>query len=453
MKNKLIFTILGVMSLHIYGQGLTGTATGDNSVMIGANNININITDPSINISLNNLESSIPNDLESVNKKRFTYIYGLTATGKNESKFADIFSKGNLASSAKGNVFFGISMLPDRKKYIEYYKQLEGIAKERFNEESIIEQKYIKTIKFYLEEKRSDHITDYEKIFLTNLIKLLDTKDFKENIITEYISKSNVSEDFKREISERLQAIKSGKNTELQNSGEALNINMQKLTEDFINKPYQQLKVFAFGGINALEFKRFVGWNDSNLSDSFADEYFRGGNIGVGANYQRGNWLLGMSYQYLKTNNFALLSSKDYVSKVTQSQNNQSVTQEKKITAYSGKYDSFRINQFVTDLIYNISLDNSKNYFVLINPYVNAQIFSGNKDIFPDNFNVGSGFYLFNSKKKFLGGFYTQINDIGNKFEKLKPIDEQNLIPAYKRVTFGLFATYSFNSIFPEKKF
>lgn len=253
-------------------------------------------------------------------------------------------------------------------------------------------------------------------------------------------------------MNDSLKAISLERDNELNISANILITEQQVLTEKLLNSPYQQFKAFVFGGINALEFKRFVGWNDVNLSDSFKDEYFRGGNLGIGANYQIKNWLFGISYQYLYANNFSLLSSKDYSSKVVQSQNNQSITQEKKITAYSGDYGSFRLNQLVADFIYNLSVDKSNSYFVLVNPYFNAQLFSGNKDIYPDNFNIGSGFYLFNNKKKFLGGFYTQLNDVGNTFEKLKPIGEQNLRPASKRITFGLVATYSFNSIFPEKK-
>ena len=315
----LILPLLLFFTHNHYGQGLTGNASGNNSIMIGANNININITDPSINISLNNLHNSVGA------KKKI--IYGFSATGKNESKFADIFSKGNPASSAKANLFLGISFSNGSVEKLNII--LENLVKKQLIEETQIAEKYYKEKLEFIKQKIKTTESKAENNLLSTILIKIANKTSEDEILL-VIKNSNTAADFKDGLSEELKSFEKKKHEESNKLTETFATEQIEIIKEYKETPYKQFKAFAFGGINALEFKRFIGWNNDNLSKSISDEYFRGGNIGIGTNYQYKNWLFGISYQYLQTNNFSLLSSKDYTIKETQSQDHQSITQEKK---------------------------------------------------------------------------------------------------------------------------
>jgi hypothetical protein len=220
-----------------------------------------------------------------------------------------------------------------------------------------------------------------------------------------------------------------------------------KLRDNLAPKKYWQFLVYGFGGIQASEFKRFVGLDSIDLANSFSDEYFRGGKGGLGINFQTRNIMFGLTYSYLETNNFSLLSKKEYSWRTSITQNGQTLTEDKKITAYSGTYEKVGINELNFDLIINLKLDKDAKNHILINPYSRSQLFSRKTDILPNSTNIGCGFYFFQQTGKFIGGFYTELTDINQNYEKAKPITEQNLRQPLNRLTFGIVGKFSFSSL------
>ena len=79
-------------------------------------------------------------------------------------------------------------------------------------------------------------------------------------------------------------------------------------------------------------------------------------------------------------------------------------------------------------------------------PYLQSNLFSRNKLILPNTTNIGCGFYFFKNTGKFLGGFYTELADVKNSFEKMKPEEEQNLRTPLKRLSFGIVAKMTIGS-------
>jgi hypothetical protein len=441
-----LLLVLIFFSKDILAQGLTGSASGSSAILLGGNNLNFNLSDPTVNISLNNLQNAIG--------RQNHHIFGVSATGKNEDKIADLFSKGNLTNSANLNGFFGWSWSNGLTI------GQEDIVKSRLKEEEEIVRKHLR---IFLDTLKNDialkslwidvnHKDNIEKLH-NNLIKEIKGEQNKDTLV-EIINNSQIPINYKTTILSLLKIASDNWTKEISEdpSLKDLNYKQKEIIQKYLSKPYKQFKIFGFGGIHAMDFKRFVGWDSMVLSNSFSDNYFRGGNFGFGLNYQCKNWIFGGTYRYIETSNFSLLSKKEYSLRNVQSLNNQTVIEEKKITAYSGEYDAFRMNELHIDVIYNLGLDTSRGYYVLINPYIRSQVFSGNKDLMPNNSNIGTGFYFFNSKRNFLGGFYAQLTDVNNSFESIKPEADQNFRPPLKRITFGLVMAYSFNTIIDNRK-
>ena len=210
---------------------------------------------------------------------------------------------------------------------------------------------------------------------------------------------------------------------------------------------YYRITVFAFGNINASAFKHFEKLDTSDFAKSFRDVNFMGGSFGLGVNAEWKIFRIGITYSYELTNNFPTLKSTDYVVTSVFSNQNQKLSSEDKLTAYSGEYGEVEINELNLDLIINVALNKERSNYVLINPYLHGTLFSRNTALLPNITSVGTGFYFFRKDSKFLGGLYVELPDVNNTMEKRKPVEKQNLRPANKRLTFGLSAKMSLSAI------
>jgi hypothetical protein len=182
------------------------------------------------------------------------------------------------------------------------------------------------------------------------------------------------------------------------------------------------------------------------LSKSFTDIDERGGHFGIGVNFQRGILKFGLTYDYFSTNNFKMLNKGEYTFRNTVTSGGQSLIQEKKITAYSGKYGEVEVNRLSFDLTAAFKLDKEANNHLLVNPYFRGNFFSRDTSLLLNTMNIGAGFYLFKKTGKFLGGFYFELPDVENNIEKKKKEEDQNIRPALKRLTFGITGRISLNS-------
>lgn len=213
-------------------------------------------------------------------------------------------------------------------------------------------------------------------------------------------------------------------------------------------RTYWQVQLLGFGGIQSTDFKRFKGVDPAVVKNSFEDVYFRGAHYGAGINLQYGWLMAGLTFNWRNTDNFKLLTSKEYTLKDETTAGGQTLTSEKKITGYSGAYGKVDIQELNFDLIGNFKLDAEAKNHVLVNPYLRAQVSTSDKLLLPNATNIGCGFYFFQQSGKFLGGFYAELPDVKNNYEKAKPVDEQNLRPMLQRMTLGVVAKFSFSSMF-----
>jgi hypothetical protein len=164
-------------------------------------------------------------------------------------------------------------------------------------------------------------------------------------------------------------------------------------------------------------------------------------------NAQVGNNWFGLSYAYLATNNFSSLQKYDYTIRKTINLPPSQLIEEKTISSYKGKYGLVECNELNIDYVHRFPLNKEGNSFMLVNPYLHATLFSRDTSLLNKKINIGSGFYFYQKGGKFIGGFYIECPDTGNEEEKRKPTADQNLLSPWKRLSFGIVAKFSFQSL------
>lgn len=419
-----------IFSTVVCGQGLTKNAEGESTVIMQGANIGIDIGKTELSFSFNNLQNTIGENREPV--------YGVSVKGGNKEGLSSLFKKGEFVPAASLDAILGYSFSNGSKA--SYNQAIDDI--------SVRQEKFEKGFEKALPDRIKKLVTDSDLMpeKKTALIDAIPSVLLIDNTETKF--HKLLESDDAMEHSELLK-IKAGMlliRKEYLDRTNAYDDERDKVYESALSE-YWQLILFSYGGIQGSEFKRFETFNTENLSKSFIDESFRGGKFGGGINAQWRFLRLGFTYGYLKTNNFSLLTKKEYTLKNTVTNNEQSITEEKKITAYTGTYGEVEVNELNLDIIVNLRLDAKAKNHVLINPYLRTQLMSRNALVLPNSTNIGLGFYFFKDSGKFLGGFYTELSDVNNNYEKAKPEADRNLRAPLERMTFGIVGKFTLNTI------
>ncbi|WP_299121980.1 hypothetical protein [uncultured Tenacibaculum sp.] len=434
-KELLILAFFAFPLTSLFSQGITKSADGESTILFRGSSITADLGETELNLSFNNLQKSLG--------KENLLVYGGSLKGQNKSGLAGLFNKGDFVPSSNLNGFIGWSTsngIPNayQKSYTEklaiyekFFEKSDKELHEAFNNIINLETKELNDKGKLKQELYDifDNITFGQ--FINKLENLDKDNEDEKRVINKIIFKCKILyKNWKHEISNYEAEIK-------------------RIEENINNTSYKQFSIFLFGGINSLSFKRYLGTNLDALNKSFQSTFFRGGEIGLGANFQYKNWMFGTSYAYSKTNNFNLLTKKEYTIKTisNQSTGNSTLTEEKKITAYSGTYGEVEVNEFNIDVIYRAPLDKKEEKHILINPYLKSQLLSRNEQILPNVLDIGCGFYFYDNTGKFLAGFYVELPDVENNYEKVKPVENQNLRDPIKRLSLGIVTKMSLSSV------
>lgn len=451
---KKIICIILVISVcnKSTGQWLTQSAEGKGSFLFKGANVALDLAKTDFSFTINNLNSPYK---ASSPKDNFFIFYGGGVNAKNEEGLGNLFSAGEFVPSANANGYLGIRF---SNSYHALYKEQEKKGSDALQELSTTQMthfisKLTESIDFEVDGSSLDKTNEADLI-----IKL--KHDWKKNLqnsapkpfsnyLKSYLSKNpgltrvatiaNIIDELQNEI----KAIVKSYNTAVDN----LMLQLNKNRDEFIQKSLWRLSIFTIGGIDASSFKRVEDINTTSLSKSFIKEEYRGGNWGIGINYQIRQWKFGATYSYRKTNNFNLLDKTDYKLTTTTTVGNQTLTQEKAISAYSGNYGEVEINELNLDALFTVGLGESSESYAMLNAYLRGNFFSRDKILLPSSFNIGLGSYFFTKKSKFLGGLYVELPDVKDSFEKSKPVADQNIRPALKRLSFGIIVKFSLNSL------
>ncbi len=427
MKNLFIVCILITFNFQIHSQSLTQSAEGKSTVILKGSAISIDIGKTELNLGLNNLLYSIG--------AKSKFIYGGNIRAKNEEGIGNLFSEGYLVPAGSINGFLGYSKSNGNPP---------GKLQKLENELNIYIYEFKEKFKEVIKASIYENIKDDTLIIYRDTLLILLNEDGMNSRLDKYIEKE------KYKNNEGVKRVK----CDIDNLKKEYNIysdykqkQIDSITEEYLKNIYHQFIIFGFGGIDAINFKHFTHFDTVKLSNSFDNVYFRGGNVGLGINLQYGLFQFGSTYSYKKTNNFKLLTNKEYTLKQTRTNGIQTLIDEKKISSYIGDYGEVEINELNFDFIFNLRLDEKATNHILINPYLRAQLFSRNENLLPNKVDLGCGFYFFQQNGSFLGGVYVELPDLNNNYEKAKPIDEQNFREPLKRISFGIVGKYSFNSL------
>jgi hypothetical protein len=427
---KVLLLLALFASVSSAGQGVTKTAEGESTIVMKGASIGLDLTKTQLTFGLNNFQQTIGDNFE--------FLYGGSIKAENKEGVANLFSQGDFVPAASLDLLTGFSFSNGISR--EYEEALDVIAKRK----SKLEEEFPKSLRLRITNdiNQTKLPQDVKDKFIKELETVIDIKSVQA-YKAKLVSDNTLHQKDLKEITENIDNIIKKYTAE--------NELLTKATADAVKvlapKGYYQIMLFGYGGIQGSEFKRFTAFDTISLSNSFIDESYRGGRFGAGLNAQYGILRFGINYGYYKTSNFALLTKKNYIWERTETQGSQTVKEKKEISAYTGTYGEVEVNELNYDLIINIGLGAKNKSHLLINPYIRSQLMSRNAALLPNSTNVGCGFYFFKDSGKFLGGFYAELPDINNNYEKIKPEVDQGLRAPLERMTFGIVAKLSLNTL------
>jgi hypothetical protein len=442
MKN-ILFVCLLVGTLSANSQFLTQSAEGKSAIPLplrGAG-ISVDIGKTEVAFGVNNYSKVF----DSVTNQWF---WGANLTGKNKKGFANLFNAGDIVPEGDLLLFTGYSISNTQWISNNYHnsKLYDSIKEAKQEIVTINASLYSLTKKSFNTHKPK--IKD-QKIADSIISQLEDTLEDNPDIrpVLEWYKKSDKElEAFISAVSADVEKIRAG----IVRKTHAIRVENKKrrIKADSIffkdHHPWR-LTLFLQGGIRAREFKRYLGITTPDFGKSFQDTIFRGGHFGIGANFHIGNLWIGATYSYLKTDNFSTLSGKEYTLRRTDTLT-QVLIQEKKVTAYPGKYSRVETNELNIDFVYDFKINDTSR--IMVNPYLRASLFSRDTSYLKNFTNVGLGVYFLGKKRKFIGGLYVELPDISNNAEKAKPEAEMNIRPPFQKLHFGIVTKFNLSSIF-----
>ena len=439
-----------VLTATSHAQFLTQSADGKSSIPLPLNGLGlgVDIGKTDVTVGLNNYGKV----LRSTDKKfKNNFLMGFNLSARNSDGLGNLFSSGDIVPEGNFLGFLGYSFSNNAAILRAFGASGvdEAIAKEK-KEDARILRNYKRKLCNAIETLALD-IDDMDlslqvKHKLTEEVIKARNSDAIDKVLGDFGKEEKKLEDFKKDLGEQKEKFKRDYVKEFNEIRERFALIHQQAFPKFLKSIVPvRATFFLQGGINARSFKRYLGLNTSNLSNSFQDTLFRGGNIGLGMNFQVANYWLGATYSYLDGDNFDNLQSKDYTLRTTDSVGNRTLVGEKKITAYAGKYSKVQTNQLNVDVVGEYALSDTSR--LLVNLYLRASLFSRDTSFLTNYTNIGAGLYFIDKKSKFLGGLYIELPDVNNNFEKAKPADEINIKSPFRKLTFGIVTKFSISSI------
>jgi hypothetical protein len=444
-KIHFVFIALLVISQSVRSQVITQSAEGTGTVIMEGSTISLDLGKTDLSFGWNNLNKNIV-------KSNNGWLMGGEVKVKNSDGIGSLFSKGELVPQGGANLFFGRYwsnaelMASEDGKYLKMKKVLLDKAKQLLEDTLFLEIDKIAAdnIQDPLIKKRAiDAVNEQYKKAVKNGSTLFVFQPSRFKVADD---DANIKA-FRTALQKRMLEVKENVEKPYRQISNARFLSKVKFNKS--RQGYYKFTAYLFGGINAMDFKRFDKIDSTNLENSFVDEYFRGGHFGVGLNFEYWRFRFGLTYTYVKTSNFSSLTATEYTLQSSTVINNQTLQTKDVVTAYSGgKYGRVEKNDLNIDVIYNCKLDKDGENHILINPYLRASMFSRDKSLLINKANLGIGGYFFKESGKFLGGLYIELPDINNNIEKKKPVDKQNLKPPLKRLSFGIVAKFSLKALF-----
>ncbi|MCP1384595.1 hypothetical protein [Runella salmonicolor] len=435
MKNSVLIIIFSTLVIiKSLAQGLTKNAKGEGSVLFKGNHLTLDVAESKISFGLNNLQNKFGDNCG--------FVWGINANGKNESGITGLIGEGTVVPNASLNGFIGVSISNGIPKALN-----NRLDKELASYRELLEKLDIGSMEDIKKTILMNTLGDDLKKLRENQLKALEnalTQGFYIDNLKNFKSDEGTSDEIQKKEKSAIEKITiSGKRilANVEKQQDKLSTDIQNTENEINTSNFFQHIIYLSGGAGSTSFK-LVPQIKTPFSDSFIDTTFKSRNIGLGANFLFKNIIIGVSYKYVLRNNLSTLKEKVYIIRTKSTNDNQSLIEESKVSAYpvseKKPYLEIPLNELNFDIVFNRKLDDKSKNLLLINPYINAQVFSRNKLVIPNNLSIGCGLYYYKESGKFLGGIYFELPDVSQAYEKLKPVDDQKLLAPYKRVVIGL---------------
>lgn len=450
MKTKIIkllyFTSVFLVSNFSLAQ-IVRTGEGESSILLENTNLSLDLGKTELSFATNNYTQSI--------LKSNGIIWGGRVKGKNKNGITNLFQSSQFIPSssielnigrywsnshllipqikAEKETLFKATMAEatnalDKNLEIEIYELIDNGLKEE-NGLSKLTQTEIDYIKKEVKIPLSNAVNKYS-LLEQRLKKMKDD-------LTESFSIRQKAEELHNYLIAHEDLLKLKKARE----------DLKSINTSFVNilekNNYERFVVYLHGGVVSEQYKFFSIWNYENFKNSFEDKRFSGFKGGFGVNHRRGGkWMIGGKYTFEESNNVNSLPTFEYEYTQTSTNGVNSGQIREKVTAYSGIYNKVLLNRIDFDILNFNKI--GENEILLLNPYLRI-IESNNDKNFISRTNLGISSSFYKNTGKFLGGIYLELPDIDQNIERQKPTPKYE--SWYQRLTFGIYATYSFSSL------
>jgi len=412
------------------------TGEGESSILLPTTNFGFDIGKASLSFKTNNFPQSKlnPNGI----------IWGLNASGKNNEGLSTVFSGSEIVPSSSMSALLGYSFSNSDEISADYTSMYAKELKDSINSlSSSFRQSFDTEIITKIYELESDTAKKY---ILSKVVPALKVNLNKYEKLEKLLNDMSQDKTLLPVISSSASTLYSYmKDNQTWKNIKDLKIKLKSGIDNLESKEYWKLTFYGHLGIQGEKFNIFKGWDSTNIENSFKKETFRGSSKGFGINYLfNSKWIAGFKFTYQETNNLDKLSTNDYKVTTSYTQNTSVGTTQISKTAYPDKYKLAYLNRYDFDLIRYINIDENNviiaDLYLRINESTNEESLVSYKD-------VGLSSSFFNKNGKFIGGVYIELPDFEQSEEKRKPAEEQELKDWYNRLSFGIYAKYSFSSL------
>ncbi|MEL6560105.1 MAG: hypothetical protein AAFQ94_18085 [Bacteroidota bacterium] len=448
---KRLLTLLIIFSGIIESISAQDVKAGkdESTILLDNSNIGFDPGETSITFKYNNLGLS--------KTKKKNWLWAINAEGKNNEGLASIFSSSQIVPSSEFSLFAGYSWSNSDKIDRVYLTADDDILNQVLAMQDKLVESVYGSVRNVMAQERGRNFES---------CKALNEKFPAVDLNT--ISKDDTEKLPFAKLKNGLEKII--KNSE--NTREVVRIARDMLNRAFVNNAdwkkfvelnqaslsaiddaddevadldlkYWRTSIFIHYGNSSTKYNTFLGWDSTNLDNSFKANTFRGINFGLGINHDiASKWLLGFEYTYEETNNLNTLTSAEYTVRTNNVAANMTGSTELKKTAYPDRFKEVFVHNYDFDVIQRIPV--GEKYLLLLDYYARINR-STNEERLVSTTDIGISSSFFNGEKgNFIGGIYFEVPDFNENVERKKPIEDRELNPLYRRVTFGIYTKFSF---------
>ena len=434
----IIFFVLIQFSIQLKAQ-IVKTSESESSILFKNTNLGLDIGKTEGSFSWLNYRNTVlykPNSI----------IWGVNAKGSLSNDIASIVNSSEIQPSSQLSGVLGFTT-SNGKSYTRLITQeITDLSKEKEALELKLDTTVYKDLKAEIEEVDSVDANSSDKII--GLLDSLKKKDYPYQNLAKWAETEKAkTADTDLVFFYTLIQLSTQNNKDIARYAivsTRLKEGLNALADAVLKKSYSRWNFYSHFGWSGQKYNVFKRVDTVSLDNSIEDESFGGFIGGFGVNWKyNGNWNVGIRYTYQESNTLYKLTASEYkLTNTFQATNGNTYTTETKKSAYPDVVDEVFLNRIDLDIMRSFKLNDD--YILFLDIYY-RHTQSNNQENFTRRTDIGVSSSFFKSTGKFVGGVYVELPDVNQNAEKRKP--EPELEPVVKRLSFGVYARFSFTSL------